>query len=139
VQLSDPLIAGGRITQFLVSPDSQTVVYRANQDDLAVFNLFAAGLTDTPMGLPGDYNGDNVVNAADYTVWRNNLGSATSLPNDNTAGVDEGDYTRWKTNFGQTAGSGGGASARVEAAVPEPSALVLFAGAFLTLGLLRRD
>ena len=57
-------------------------------------------------GLPGDYNQDHVVNAADYTVWRNNLGSGTALPNDDTAGVGPDDYTRWKTHFGETSGSG---------------------------------
>jgi T5SS/PEP-CTERM-associated repeat protein len=93
-------------------------------------------------GLPGDYNLDDVVDAADYTVWRNNLGSLTALPNDNTPGVDAGDYDRWKTHFGETAGSGASASvnaASVNAAVPEPSALVLFAGTLIALAMLRRD
>jgi hypothetical protein len=92
--------------------------------------------------LPGDYNQDGTVNAADYTVWRNNLGSLTALPNDNTPGVDAGDYDRWKTHFGESAGSGASASvdaASVNAAVPEPSALVLFAGTLIALAMLRRD
>ena len=59
--------------------------------------------------IPGDYNQNGIVDAADYTVWRNNLGSGTSLPNDDTPGVGQDDYTRWKTHFGQTAGSGSGA------------------------------
>jgi hypothetical protein len=55
--------------------------------------------------LGGDYNSDGIVDAADYTVWRDNLGKATALPNDTTAGVGPDDYTRWKANFGQTGGS----------------------------------
>ncbi len=37
--------------------------------------------------LPGDYNGNGFVDAADYTLWQDNLGSGTSLPNDDTTGV----------------------------------------------------
>jgi hypothetical protein len=72
----------------------------------------------TPVGVPGDYNNDGTVDAADYTVWRDNLGS-WSLPFNETASlgtVDEADYTIWKTNFGLSA-SGGFASS----SVPEPS------------------
>jgi hypothetical protein len=56
--------------------------------------------------LLGDYNDNGTVDAADYTVWRNRLGGASSLPNDNTAGVGPDDYARWKTNYGQTVGNG---------------------------------
>jgi hypothetical protein len=44
-----------------------------------------------------------MVNLADYSVWRDNLGSSTALPNDDTPGVDAGDYAVWKQNFGATA------------------------------------
>jgi hypothetical protein len=85
--------------------------------------------------LVGDYNGDDVVDAADYTVWRNNLGGpGASLLNrdpDNGAGVvSTDDYASWKANYGQTlpgAGSGG------LAAVPEPASVALLA---LALGML---
>ena len=73
--------------------------------------------------IPGDYNQNGIVDAADYTVWRNNLGSGTSLANDDTPGVGPDDYTRWRTHFGQTAGSGAGAN--VNAAVPEPATALL--------------
>ena len=76
-------------------------------------------------GLPGDYNQNGTVDAADYVLWRNNLGSGTSLPNDDTSGVGPDDYTRWRTYFGQTFGSGAGA--RTIAAVPEPTSLVVLA------------
>jgi hypothetical protein len=66
--------------------------------------------------LAGDYNGDDVVDAADYTVWRDTLGSTSDLRanGDNTgagAGViDQADYTAWLNNFGMTSpGSGAGA------------------------------
>ncbi|QDU90818.1 hypothetical protein Pla175_42310 [Pirellulimonas nuda] len=73
-------------------------------------------------GLPGDFNSDGFVNAADYTVWRDNLNAPESvLPpgtGDNSGSVDPGDYTIWKNNFGSPAVSGLSAST---AAVPEPA------------------
>ncbi|HMO87085.1 MAG TPA: hypothetical protein PKC18_19420, partial [Lacipirellulaceae bacterium] len=75
-------------------------------------------------GLPGDYNADGLVDAADYTVWRNNLGSPTALPNDDTAGVGPDDYDRWKQFYGTSAGSGGLAAGPLQQ-VPEPSGLAL--------------
>ncbi len=80
-----------------------------------------------------DYNGDGIVNAADYTVWRNMLGqTGTNLAADGAGpggpGVPDGlvdrlDYDFWKASFGQTVpGSGSGIGAGV-AAVPEASSL----------------
>ena len=59
-------------------------------------------------GLPGDFNGDGVVDAADYTVWRDSLGS-----------ID--DYNLWVANFGQTASSSSSGSNTV----PEPTSWLL--------------
>ena len=64
--------------------------------------------------LTGDYNFDKVVNAADYTVWRDTLGSTTDLRADasGNGSVDTADYNLWKSNFGQSLpGSGGGSLA----------------------------
>ena len=78
-----------------------------------------------PSGLQGDYNDDGIVDAADYTVSRDALGSTTNLAADGNGNgiVDAADYDVWKTNFGAHAGSGAGAEAN--AAVPEPSTMVL--------------
>jgi hypothetical protein len=58
--------------------------------------------------LPGDYNGDGVVGAADYTVWRDTRGVGVSSPGNGADGngdgaVDALDYAVWKSNFGSTA------------------------------------
>jgi hypothetical protein len=59
-------------------------------------------------GAVGDYNGNNTVDAADYTVWRDKLGSSgASLPNrdpanSGNANVVQADYNSWKANFGAT-------------------------------------
>ncbi len=68
--------------------------------------------------LPGDYNNNGVVDAADYTLYRDALGTSTTLPNDTTPGsVTAADYSVWQANFGQGAPS-------AAAAVPEPAGSV---------------
>ncbi|WP_279676095.1 hypothetical protein [Aeoliella straminimaris] len=54
--------------------------------------------------LAGDYNNSGAVDLADYTVWRNRLGSTENLAadGDHNGTVDQGDYLVWKTNFGAT-------------------------------------
>lgn len=77
----------------------------------------------SPGGLPGDYNENGFVDAADYTVWRDNVGAAT-LPNRDSGAVGvvgTSDYNFWRDHFGESAGSGSLGSA----AVPEPSSLLL--------------
>jgi autotransporter-associated beta strand protein len=83
--------------------------------------------TFVPPTLHGDYNADNVVDAADYTIWRDQLDASTTLPNDPTPGtVTLTDYDVWKTNFGDTSGAAGGSSGIAESnAVPESDAFVL--------------
>ena len=96
---------------------------------------FLTGPVDfvTPTGLPGDYNGDNTVNAADYTVWRDHLGQTFQLTNENPADanpgvVNQADYAFWKSQFGMTLGSG----AQSNTAVPEPaSAMLLLVGSII--------
>jgi hypothetical protein len=77
-------------------------------------------------GLAGDFNNNGTVDAADYTIWRDNLGAqdeSTLMGNgDGSGAVDGGDYALWSTNFGNVAGSGSGSSA-----VPEPAACLLLA------------
>jgi hypothetical protein len=78
---------------------------------------------DSGSDLPGDCNQDGTVDDADYTVWRDRLGSDTALANDDTPGVGPDDYDRWKRNYGQIAGAG--SIAFDNPAVPEPSTLML--------------
>jgi hypothetical protein len=81
------------------------------------------------LNLPGDYNHDGTVDAADYVVWRHTLNQTgvglAADGNDNEL-VDQADYDFWKTHFGEAAklivGSGTGLGAGVEAVqVSEPS------------------
>lgn len=89
-------------------------------------------------GLPGDYNLDGTVDAADYSVWRDKLGSSLALPNDDTAGVGQDDYERWKTHFGESAVFGAGAGDAANRPAPEPATLLLLAAPVALLPMLRR-
>ena len=73
------------------------------------------------VGLTGDYNGDGLVDAADYTLWRDTLGSTTDLAADGDGNgvVDLADFQLWRDNFGAVAASSS------SAAVPEPAAFGL--------------
>jgi len=83
----------------------------------------------TPVTGPpvvGDYNGNHVVDAADYVEWRREYGMhAPGLPADGFPDtyIDEYDYDVWRENFGDTSGSGAGSFQ----SVPEPASLVLAA------------
>lgn len=104
----------------------------------------------------GDFNNNGTVDAADYTVWRNNQGQNTTLPNDNGLGgpISTAHYNLWKTNFGNT-GGGGGPSATAAfvgvdftvvasgligagSVVPEPSSAVLALLVCAAASLIRR-
>jgi hypothetical protein len=71
---------------------------------------------------PGDYNGDNVVDAADYAEWRKTIGTPAA-------------YDTWRANFGATGGPSGPSTivqgfvryvtSGSGSAVPEPTTVLL--------------
>jgi hypothetical protein len=89
----------------------------------------ATAFVAVPERLAGDFNDDGDVDAADYTDWRNNLGSSYHLHGngDETGAsrhvVDRADYELWKQNYGNIAG--GAAMGAASPQVPEPSSIVL--------------
>ncbi len=87
--------------------------------------------------LQGDFNGDGMVDAADYVLWRNNVGQDESVLNgagDNSGTVDGGDYTLWKERFGFSSFG----SPDHTAEVPEPASWLLAGAAMLLLWERRR-
>lgn len=69
-------------------------------------------------GVAGDFNNDGFVNAADYTVWRDNVG-APSLPNDNGLGVvGPAHYQLWRAHYGSS-------NASASTAIPEPTSVAI--------------
>jgi pectate lyase len=86
-------------------------------------------VVEASVGLAGDYNGDGMVDAADYTVWRDALGSSELMNETESPGiVDQADYDAWKANFGATAEGAGGLNA-----VPEPGTVGLLTLAMFAL------
>lgn len=65
--------------------------------------------------LAGDYNADGLVDAADYTLWRDGDPSADA---NGDGQVNAADYTVWANNYGASASA-------TSNAVPEPTTLVL--------------
>jgi T5SS/PEP-CTERM-associated repeat protein len=126
----DVLTADAIDAEFLLieAPEFDNRAFVAGVVDLGVDAGQALRITVVPVGLAGDYNENGVVDGADFLVWQRNLGSDTSLPNDDTPGVGPEDYAVWRARFGQTAPASGAALSTV----PEPTSLVplLIAAAF---------
>lgn len=95
-----------------------------------------------PGYIAGDFNNDGVVDAADYAVYRNNLGVDTDFngagtrEGDSNSVVDSADYDLWRENYGAVADVPPLPAASV--ATPEPSTLGLLAAGSLGLACLRR-
>jgi hypothetical protein len=94
--------------------------------------------------IPGDYNHNDEVDAADYVLWRQMLGATGSAligDGDHNGAVNAVDYEIWSSNFGRTLSQGtlfapaGGANR-----VPEPtgSLLSIMLLARLYIGQIRR-
>ena len=64
--------------------------------------------------LLGDYNRSNVVDSADYVLWRNTIGSSVTsysgADGDGNGVITQNDYSVWRAHFGQTGGAGSAAS-----------------------------
>lgn len=115
-KLSGPLVAGGNVVDWKFSPDGSQLVYRADQDVDQLFQLYSVDLSDATSTLAGDFNRDGVVDAADYTKWRDGLGTVYTVT----------DYAHWKSNFGRRSGNGAsapGSAGGNAAAVPESASI----------------
>jgi hypothetical protein len=119
--------------------------YGASDPFLVVFNnevfdysqmIPAALAINAAAFLPGDYNRNYVVDAADYVVWRKTLGSTTNLAADGSGNgeIDGSDYGIWRSNFGTTEVASGLSSA----IVPEPQAWLLLVAGLSTYVLVAR-
>jgi hypothetical protein len=77
--------------------------------------------------LPGDFNHDGIVDAADYVVWRK------------TDGTQEG-YDRWRSNFGaQSLAIGLASGTSANTAIPEPNCAVMLVTAAAAFAAARRS
>ncbi|QDV71981.1 DNRLRE domain-containing protein [Botrimarina mediterranea] len=98
----------GVVTLLLESTTSNGAAFYSKEGSAEFAPRLVLEATASP-GLPGDFNSDGVVNAADYTVWR-----------DNTSGeYTPADYPVWASNYGR--------SVSTVTTVPEPCSLMLVA------------
>jgi hypothetical protein len=105
----------------------QLVAYMETLTDNAF--LTSDLFSDPFVTLPGDYDGNGVVEVEDYSIWSLGSGGAGSLAADGNGDevVDAADYVVWRKFLGQTwqtLGGGGGLGSLAKG-LPEPSATVL--------------
>jgi hypothetical protein len=88
-------------------------------------NTSIAHLQENVFFVPtaGDFNGDGMVDAADYVVWRGAVGTSNVwVDADGNGTVGPEDLSLWRANFGVGVPAAGGA---LLGEVPEPSAIVM--------------
>jgi hypothetical protein len=112
-------------------------------DDLhptaAVHAILAERALSLLLMLPGDYNGDHEVNAADYTVWRNSLGATgagLAADGDGDRRITLLDYDVWKAHYGESDLDGLSTFSSID--VPEPRAWGLLALGILVFAMCGR-
>lgn len=133
-------------------PEDNVLSYEPADDGafvIAVRDLPTGGLEDgsfawafisfadplRPLLAAGDFNGDGVVDTADYAVWRTTFGSTTDLRADaNGDGqIDTADYTLWRDSLGAASPL----RAAPPSGVPEVATAVTVAPAIALAGLSR--
>lgn len=103
-----PIVGNGQNLMSIAAGGSQQLT------PLQVFSAWESELFATPTpGMEGDFNRDGSVDSADYTTWRDGLGTD----------YDQTDYNVWRSNFGSTAAAG--ESSGDESVIPEPTAFLL--------------
>lgn len=130
------VLAGDTFHTFTAMLTATTVgtfsaTYTLNFSDENIAGALSKSIMLTLTGktrLAGDYNGDLVVNAADYSVWRNRFGQSvaaySSADGDGNGTINNLDFNVWRSHFGQTA-TGTGSGVGLTTAVPEPTSALL--------------
>jgi hypothetical protein len=85
-------------------PDGKVLSYGLTTSSTSTGTFSLDAMLNLIRALPGDFNLDQVVDAADYIMWRKNGGTSTTFNN-------------WRANFARNNGGSGAASA----SVPEPA------------------
>lgn len=94
-------------------------------DGMVIDNVYLGTPASITAGIEGDYNFDGLVDAADYTVWRDTFSTGGDLPNDTTPdAVTTDDYDLWSTNYN--------VPLACSSHIPEPGAACLIVVASLT-------
>jgi peroxidase len=121
--------AAGLYSGNALNPDIAAIV---DLDHLTLGNVILANTSISHVQknvffvpTPGDFNGDGLVDAADYITWRRALGTDNIwVDGDGNGTVGPEDYDVWRAHFNATSAVAGGTSEFI-AQVPEPPTLML--------------
>ena len=103
-------LRGGSFYQASSSTNLQASSFLQSDPTLEYIDVgFRVASTSEP-DAGGDFNHDGFVDAADYVVWRDSIGSQTG-------------YNAWRANFG--ASLPGAGTSTTYSSVPEPSTMLL--------------
>lgn len=141
VFLGEQGLAGGQLDpDDFFGADGGVIMLSRNAGAFTIFDDIL--LEETPLPV-GDFNTDGAVDGADYTVWKDTLGSTIDLraDADESGIIDQPDFILWRDNFGEVVSFGSAAGfGAAQQAVPEPSsALLALLVAALQFSVLRRD
>jgi hypothetical protein len=125
-------VADRNVTLSGILADGTPFDFFLNSTNLSSTDYFHTGATlsiTLVSGLMGDFNDDGTVNAADYTAWRNSLGTEVAVRGDAGDGnfdgrVTQADFFVWKGHYGEA--NMPGFDERFPFDVPEPAGAVLF-------------
>ncbi len=129
IRIYDRDLSAGEVAALVVDQRGAPFVRVFDGDGMDVARIDIGAFEAQPNPLTGDYNFNGIVDAADYTVWRNTLGATNDLraDGDGDGTVDEDDYGVWKLHFGETIEQGagsGGSGVETVSALAEPVAQV---------------
>ncbi|MEM8864244.1 MAG: hypothetical protein AAGF31_01705 [Planctomycetota bacterium] len=127
IELGDPSTGSIHLYDWTVPDmDDSDVWVRVMQDNVGedYFDVSDASFQITAAAPTGDFNGDGMVDAVDYTLWRDGLGTT----------YDVSDYLAWRDNFGSSIP---GAVAEI-APTPEPTNLLALSWVFVGLAMAMR-
>lgn len=110
-----------------VAPSEPLLIILNNGIDDPEELLIAAKRINAAAFLPGDYNHDDRVDAADYIVWRRTLNATGFAAADGSGNgvVDLADYDVWRANFGLAFPAALASGISTAATVPEPTSAAI--------------
>ena len=120
---------------YLTDLDPGTYTLRMTTSATRDFGL-AWRLSNVAPGVSfGDYNNNGIVDAADFTIWQDTLGSLLDLraDGDGDGVIGQDDYVIWENGFGMTVPASAAAASSTTTAIPEPESLTLCLVTFILL------
>jgi hypothetical protein len=124
--LGQPLTVNQRgVTLTGLLADMSPFSFDLNDTPVAGEDLVNSGAVLTvKLAVQGDYNGNGVVDAADFVLWRNSIDSMTDLQadGDGSGMIDHADYDLWRARFGRAIG----ANNPTASVIPEPVSIAMF-------------